>query len=112
MFYLQDKVNALRVCVLAVLLYVPLTSQALPYDDNHAALDNPLTAGVPTERDECQPSANPNRWADSVGEQCLRDCRWVFRDCKTECRGNRWCVIACTVAHGFCIYSCNGATRG
>ena len=111
MFNLQGKVNALRVCVLAVLLYVPLMSQALPHDDNHVALDNQPTARVLAER-ECQPSAYPNRWADSVGDQCVRDCYSWFMNCMSDCRGDAWCEFSCATTHGFCFYTCNAATRG
>ena len=112
MFNLRDNANALRVCGLAVLLHMPLTTQALPYDDNHVALDDQPTAGVPAEREECRPSAYPNRWADSVGDQCLRDCDSWFMNCKVGCRGDVWCEISCATTHAFCFYTCNAATRG
>ena len=51
MFNVKDILAAVRVCVLGVLLFAPLTSHALPANDNHVALPDTQVVNAPNTRD-------------------------------------------------------------
>ena len=108
MFNFHDIATALRFCVIAFLLCVPLTSQALPADNNHVALADRPTETRPANGEECRSPFDANRRVAPRNSHCFADCMSVFRSCKAAC-SNQWCVILCSTNHSFCIYGCNAA---
>lgn len=108
MFNVKDILAAVRVCVLGALLFAPLTSHALPANDNHVALcDVTTTPTLPGTHEE------DHRLARGDGIVPLHDgcdCRAVFEGCKDLCAmsedpGN--CATGCAMAHAFCIMACS-----
>ena len=115
MFNVKDILAAVRVCVLGALLFAPLTSNALPANDNHMALCDVTTAALPEngERGRSQSSEDTvvfsGRWREFHGTDC--DCWRAFQQCLKRCDkepnpGN--CAGGCAMAHATCTMGCNG----
>lgn len=108
MFNVKDILAAVRVCVLGALLFAPLTSHALPANDNHVALPDTQVANAPNTRDERQ--ASISGWDAQCNSQCESDCLRVYDSCMETCGGQEQCMFNCSLNHSFCVYSCNAAT--
>ena len=116
MFNLKDILAALRFCVLGVLLFAPLTSNALPANDNHMVLCDATSATTLPEDGERVRSLSgqgkavlSDRWRVFHGTDC--DCWRVFQECIRRCDmepnpGN--CAGGCAMAHATCTMGCNG----
>ena len=110
MLNVKDILAVVRVCVLGALLFAPLTSNALPANDDHVALPDAHSAAVP-DAEECRPLGR--RQSSPLHDSyCISECGRVFDACRADCRGVQSCTQTCSLNHSFCIYGCNSATRG
>ena len=110
MFNVKDILAAVRVCVLGVLLFAPMTINALPANDDHVALPDTEVTNEPSAHDEGQASATG---VDAMcNTECERNCLLVYEDCSSTCGGSKWCVVMCTVAHMGCSMGCNTTGPG
>ena len=107
MFNVKDILAAVRVCVLGVLLFAPLTSHALPANDNHVALPDAQAAAV-ANAEECRSLVRLQLSPLHTGE-CERECGRVYDDCSARCGDAKWCVLICSFNHSFCMNNCNAA---
>lgn len=108
MFNVKDILAAVRVCVLGALLFAPLTSHALPANDNHVALPDTQVANAPNTRDGLQ--ASTADWDAQCNPQCLSECLRVYDSCMATCDGGEQCLFICSLNHSFCVNGCNAAT--
>ena len=108
MFNVKDILAAVRVCVLGVLLFAPLTSNALPANGDHVALPDAHAAAV-ADAEECRPLAH-RQSSPLHNSDCTRECGRVFDACRADCGGAKWCMLICSINHSFCTYGCNLGT--
>ena len=104
MFNVKDILATVRVCVLGVLLFAPLTSNALPANDDHVALPDTEVTNEPNARDQGQASATG---VDAMcSSECHRGCLAAFEKCQAAC-GADWCTMGCSMAHAACSMGCS-----
>lgn len=105
MFNVKDILAAVRVCVLGVLLFAPLTINALPANDDHVALPDTEVTNEPNAHDEGQASATG---VDAMcSSECHRLCYKVYEKCNAGCGGAQWCVMGCSITHMSCSMGCS-----
>ena len=98
MFNVKDILATVRVCVLGVLLFAPLTSNALPANDDHVALPDTEVTNEPNALDKRQTSATG---VDAMCiSECHRLCLKVFEKCEAGCGGSQWCSMGCSTGPG------------
>ena len=114
MFHLKNLINTLGLCLCAVLLLVPATSQAMPAGDEHFALPYDETAVLPGDGEVVEPAVDPTiRPLGTVAAadvQCVANCHRACDVCMRLCpRGFKAipCRGGCVVAHIMCIHGCH-----
>ena len=106
MFNLKGIFAALRFCVLGVLLLVPLTSYALPANDNHAALRDAPAFDMWTGSDEDLQTGRRlcgAAWTPQHYDECRRSSDAAREDCDDSCT---FLCETCAWAHMGCMFTC------
>lgn len=110
MFHLKNLINTLGLCLCAVLLLVPATSNAMPADDEHFALPHSDATVLPGDGEaKADGTTCSFHVAPPMGQQCRTNCEKSHDGCMDSCPSG-WegmgCRVGCGVAQEFCIHGC------